>query len=226
MNADKLRCAVAVAASSALLMTALAAPVGAKQDRVTICHKHDTKAEKTLKVAKPALLKGHMKHGDYLGKCGKVVLAIAYTDLDGVSGFGANDVAIAKFVDADGSGTPTPGDSIEMGRYPRTAQPPFEFGTWASPSHEVKEVHAYRAPDSGRPLLYVRSTAGRHMFSSDASKEYYQETDLELTSMWDSFGSMDILTIQANGGSGAGEYIAATGSSPAGDDDFIEIDIR
>ena len=39
-----------------------------KQDEVTICHKPGTPAQKTMSVPAPAL-RGHLRHGDYLGAC-------------------------------------------------------------------------------------------------------------------------------------------------------------
>ena len=41
----------------------------ADQDRITICHKPGTPAEKTLTVAAPAT-GAHLNHGDQLGPCG------------------------------------------------------------------------------------------------------------------------------------------------------------
>jgi len=39
-----------------------------EDDKVTICHKPGTSAEKTKQVPEPAL-KGHLKHGDIIGAC-------------------------------------------------------------------------------------------------------------------------------------------------------------
>ena len=39
------------------------------KEKVTICHKPGTPAEKTLKVP-PSAVAGHLGHGDHLGKCG------------------------------------------------------------------------------------------------------------------------------------------------------------
>jgi hypothetical protein len=37
-------------------------------DKVTICHKPGTPAEKTMEVPQPAV-QGHLNHGDYIGEC-------------------------------------------------------------------------------------------------------------------------------------------------------------
>ena len=36
--------------------------------KVTLCHKPDTPAEKTLRIPQPAV-QGHLGHGDYIGEC-------------------------------------------------------------------------------------------------------------------------------------------------------------
>jgi hypothetical protein len=66
-------------------------------------------------------------------------LAIAYTNLDGVNGFGEGDQLIAKVVDTDGNG-PDAGDRVIMGKYPLSLSAPFSFGNWGVKSHEVTTV--------------------------------------------------------------------------------------
>ncbi len=50
----------------------------ADQDRITICHKPGTPAEKTLTVASPAT-GPHLSHGDQLGPCGVPPTTVATT---------------------------------------------------------------------------------------------------------------------------------------------------
>jgi Ca2+-binding RTX toxin-like protein len=67
------------------------------------------------------------------------VLAIAYANLDRVSGFDReHDVLIAKLVDTDGNGADA-GDRITMGYYPTVFYPewPSDFGEWATKTHTV-----------------------------------------------------------------------------------------
>ena len=66
MRRTALLVVLVILAGLAAAVPATAAP-GA--DKVTICHKPGTPAEKTITVALAALL-AHAAHGDYLGECG------------------------------------------------------------------------------------------------------------------------------------------------------------
>ena len=44
------------------------------------------------------------------------ILAVAYSDVDGLDGHSTGDVLIARLVD-NGDGQPGAGDTVEMGRY-------------------------------------------------------------------------------------------------------------
>lgn len=48
--------------------TATVEPDDDDDDDITLCHKPDTPAEKTMTVPKPAV-DGHLGHGDYIGVC-------------------------------------------------------------------------------------------------------------------------------------------------------------
>ena len=78
----------------------------------------------------------------------EVIIAIAYSDLNGTPGYqaGTDDVLIAKLVDDDGTPGLNPGDHIIMGRYPTTVDPqgPGDFADWGVSSHEVRHVNTYR----------------------------------------------------------------------------------
>lgn len=60
--------AFASAQGGSLLGNVASAGYGYGQDKVAICHKPGTPAEKTLSVPAPAL-GGHIGHGDTLGPC-------------------------------------------------------------------------------------------------------------------------------------------------------------
>jgi hypothetical protein len=65
------------------LMLVVATAVAAPQPKVTICHKYGTPAEKTMEVAFPAAMIGHVQdHGDFLGACPESDLFI---DVDGIA---------------------------------------------------------------------------------------------------------------------------------------------
>ncbi len=61
------------------------------------------------------------------------ILAVAYSDIDGLDGYSTGDVLIARLMDTDGNG-PDAGDTIEMGRYP-TNFDASAFGDWTTTSH-------------------------------------------------------------------------------------------
>lgn len=81
MSGNPILRALAIAASAALLVTALAVPVLAGDDKVTICHKPDTKAGGTLEVAASAV-DAHLAHGDFVGTCGCAIGGDACTYLN------------------------------------------------------------------------------------------------------------------------------------------------
>ena len=62
------------------------------------------------------------------------LLAIAYSDIDGLDGYSSGDVLIAKLVDNDGDHVPSSDDTIEMGRYPKDYAA-ATFGDWAVTTH-------------------------------------------------------------------------------------------
>jgi hypothetical protein len=99
-------------------------------------------------------------------------LAVAYTNLDGVSGFDpAVDLLIAKVVDDNGDGIPSVGDSIITAQYPLDLDA-ASFGTFAVTSHPVVAVNSWT---SG--LLFVLSDKfpPAHRFISSSTSEVYSE---------------------------------------------------
>ncbi len=83
-------------------------------------------------------------------------LAIAYSDLVQDGQFGSGDVLIAKLVDTDLDGTPSPGDTIVMDRYPEDTDA-ATFGKWDVTSHVITSVKKARADH-----LLVKAESGWH----------------------------------------------------------------
>ncbi len=67
------------------------------------------------------------------------ILAIAYSDIDGLDGYSTDDVMIAKLVDMNGDKVPSKDDAIEMGRYP-TSFSATAFGDWDIDGHTVTGI--------------------------------------------------------------------------------------
>jgi hypothetical protein len=88
----------------------------------------------------------YVAKGGTLGARGPLI--IAYTNLDGVPGFGPGDQLIAKWVDANGSGDPDAGDRVEMGKYPTTFTPngPGDFANFGVTSHAIGSDPDFEPP--------------------------------------------------------------------------------
>jgi hypothetical protein len=112
------------------------------------------------------------------GARGARPLIIAYTNLDGFRGFGPDDVLIAKWVDANGSGAPDAGDPIEMGRYPTTfeSRELADFGTFAVTSHSVDSDPRTEPPGADHREVDARSGPfGLVFYGSEQLAESYYE---------------------------------------------------
>jgi hypothetical protein len=99
------------------------------------------------------------------------ILAVAYSDIDGLDGYSTHDVLIAKLVDKDGNKVPSISDTVVMGRYP-TDFTPSNFADWNVTTHVVGTVLA-----ASTGYVHVRRTStGEHIWKTDTTSEYYQET--------------------------------------------------
>jgi len=106
------------------------------------------------------------------------ILAVAYSDVDGLDGYSTGDVLIAKLVDTHPGGVPSAGDTIEMGRYPTdlSLDPvdgyvPSAYGHWRDTSHTVTKVDTDTATG-----VVVDSDAGRHFWQHiPSTAELYEE---------------------------------------------------
>ena len=153
MSGNPILRTLAVAASGALLVSALAVPATAR-DRAIDCKDGGWR---DLKTADGRSFKNQ-------GQCvahvvqGRVVrgatLVIAYSDIDGQDGYSTGDVLISKLVDTSGDGQPGPGDTIIMGRYPLDFAA-SAFGDWTTTRHTVSTVMG--ATDT---VLGVTTTTG------------------------------------------------------------------
>ena len=97
------------------------------------------------------------------------ILAIAYSDIDGLDGYSTGDVMIAQLVDTDPGGIPSPGDTIEMGRYP-TNFAWTTFGDWGK-SHVVASISGQDATQ----LVVMSTGGGIHQWIRDSMREQYYE---------------------------------------------------
>jgi hypothetical protein len=230
MRAARIRHVAALSASATLLLTTLASPAMAG-DKIAICHKPDTKAEKTLMVAPPAV-KSHLQHGDSRGPCDPKDsltepakdLVVAYSDLDADHAFGPADVLIAKVVDSNSSGVPDPGDRIVMGRYP-TDLNATEFADWGIDSHAVDA--AYPSPDT---LMVLTAGGDSHIWQIEAGRgrESYIEgsTSGAISDLVDWFGMNEDKLLAELGSPSQPGIAVDTLAERTGDDRFIDIDFH
>jgi hypothetical protein len=79
------------------------------------------------------------------------LLAIAYSNLDGIDGYdaGGSDVLISRLDDTNGDGVPSIGDTVTLGRYPLNFDA-TAFGTFRDPVHPVTAVDLTDADGDGR----------------------------------------------------------------------------
>ena len=99
------------------------------------------------------------------------ILAVAYSDVDGVVGYSTGDVLIAMLVDANGDLVPSAGDTVIMGRYP-TNLDATAFGDWGVVSHAVASIDIQTATQ----IKMLDSGAGTFAWIRDASREAYGES--------------------------------------------------
>jgi hypothetical protein len=151
------------------------------------------------------------------------ILAVAYSDIDGLEGYSSGDVLIARLIDTDGNGADA-GDTIEMGRYPTDFASPA-FGDWTVKSHTVASISAQIATD-----LVVKSTGGgTHEWRRDSTREQYYEAVGSTTYFTDGLGGAVSDSIQAvmNSPSLPTTPVAPRFSGPNSTDDaFVDVELN
>jgi len=108
------------------------------------------------------------------------ILAIAYSDMDGLDGYSTGDVLIGKLVDTDGSPGVTPGDAIVMGKYPTTSNPSTlsDFAAWGETNHSVTAVEK----DLDHWIV-VQTASGKHSWGPHTDAHFYREESSDHFSM-------------------------------------------
>jgi hypothetical protein len=87
----------------------------AAQDKVTICHKPGTPAEKTMEVPSQAV-GGHLGHGDTMGPCGAQTTTTSSTTTTTMRPTGCAAAVSDLCIDGDGFATPLPGEfEVQVG---------------------------------------------------------------------------------------------------------------
>ncbi len=156
------------------------------------------------------------------------ILAIAYSDIDGLDGYSTGDVLISQLVDSDGSGTVSVGDTITMGAYPTTLAPTAsDFAGWNDTAHTVASAsppqadHVSIITDSGDNLQWGRiGSTGVDVYDEDGpgGESYFKDrTD----------GTPDAIKTTTSSVSKPGTAIPQTEAAAAGssDDDFIDVEL-
>jgi hypothetical protein len=106
------------------------------------------------------------------------VLAIAYTEVDGVPGYGAGDVMISRLLDTSRDGAPGAGDTVEMGGYPLDWDADG-FGDWKVDRHDVTSLRWI----FGTEQIRVNTPAGIVSWANlPGEAEWYCETRGEMSS--------------------------------------------
>jgi hypothetical protein len=154
------------------------------------------------------------------------VLAIAYSDIDGLDGYSTGDVLIAKVIDTNGDKTPSNGDTIIMGAFPKTATPTTtaDFVGVGVASHTVTNVWA-----KGPFFLNVDSTGGTHEFTAingTNPDSYWESAGGPNSLVEDKVGASPDMVRLSNGGTSPGDP-ASSGSFAANsptDDGLIDVE--
>jgi hypothetical protein len=149
------------------------------------------------------------------------ILAVAYSDIDGLDGYSTGDVLIARLMDTSGDGAPGPGDIVDMGKYP-TNLDASAFGDWLDPGHAVANVLVQDAN-----LLFLASVGGGGLgWSKDAFQEYYEEAlGGHFSSVLDGYGAphSDRLIIDAGSPSAPKTSFKQPSVSRYTDDAFVDV---
>lgn len=158
------------------------------------------------------------------------VLAVAYSNLDGVDGFHAGqDMLIARLVDTNRDGAASAGDTVELGRYP-TDLAASGFGNFANTKFVATSVTFLD------PNQVVVNIGADHAFiwasfspGLDAFGEGWNQTTVpedHLVEDWH-FPStnLDNIEVFSSSPSGPDTAVPYTALSSATDDPFIDVDI-
>jgi hypothetical protein len=166
---------------------------------------------------------------------GPTVLAIAYTEVDGVVGFddARGDVLIAKLVDTNGDGAASAGDTVTTNRYPTSTDPVPPFGSFGVTTHEVTEI----AIEADELVAFTTFPTTGHEWADSASfGERYGEFGPGSVGQADT-GFIDEFR---SGTVGGVDFIAVDPMSPSrpedsipdrpsfdgqGDDAFVQVDL-
>ena len=172
------------------------------------------------------------------------VMAIAYSDIDGLDGYSTGDVLISKLVDMDGDFKISAGDKIFMGRYPTSFAPGAnDFADWQVTEHTVTGVdiaatRSLKTSISDDKNIFVRSDHGEHGWISGSYWEVYYEIDyndsIRAAVDPNSYSSFDDFKT-ADGGDDLRRTDPTSPSKPAnktrfeekrpGDDTYVDVEI-
>jgi hypothetical protein len=149
------------------------------------------------------------------------VLAVAYSDIDGLDGYSSGDIMIAKLVDTDGDGAPSPGDTVRMGGYPKNLGA-TALGVWTVKSHAVTGV-AGVTPS----IVQLSSTAGNHIWAADATFQVYSEGPSN-SGFRDGLtgGVDDLLEVNPGSPSAPNDTVGLLMTARTTDDRFIDVAIN
>jgi len=150
------------------------------------------------------------------------ILAVAYSDIDGLNGYSTGDVLISKLVDTNGDLGLSPGDTVVMSQYPRNLAA-TAFGTWTGTTHIVTSV------DHATPTyLDINTATGTHQWLSTDDSEYYLEVNGSGSLVMDLFVSdppnADMVDVNL-GSPGAPTADAHEEIPTLGDQRFIDVEI-
>jgi hypothetical protein len=158
------------------------------------------------------------------------ILAVAYSDIDGLDGYSTGDVMINEIVDTNGDGVPSKGDTIVMGRYPTSTNPgPGDFADWGVKSHVVDVVLT-----ADQTEVTVMSTIGAtHWWWSDSPNpsEYdeYAEWLVEESDFEDKVGASVADSVDVHTGSPSQPVAPILDPGTlglSGDDRFIDVELH
>jgi hypothetical protein len=170
----------------------------------------------------------------------ETIIAIAYSNLDGTSGFDPGiDVLISKLVDADGGGSPSAGDLIILSRYPTTITPTgsgADFAGFGVTSHVVTGVNYYYPAQNnhcGGPCVNVSVGAYEHQwgFNAYTDDEWWQEISAsDWASISDDVGGCQNgcggIVIKRESQSSPSVAVQNISTVDDGDSDYLEVEVH
>lgn len=151
------------------------------------------------------------------------ILAVAYSDIDGLDGYSTGDVLIAKLVDTNDDKAVSVGDTVMMGRYPTSLTPgPSDFADWGVTSHVVQTVLVATAI-----TVDVIAAGESHAWTFTDSGEIYDESS-RATVFQDGFrASIDDVILASPGSSSApSSSVPFTFITRHADNDFVDVELN